>query len=217
MLLKTEGLSIERGTPLRSIVFPDVSLDDGDGMLLLGPSGCGKTTFLSIAAGLLHPAAGTVHWDGEDIYAHSAAKRDGLRGRDFGFVFQSLHLIPSLTVRQNILLAGQFAGKEKEGAQRADFLLSRLAIADKADVCPDRLSQGEQQRAAIARAVFNRPKILIADEPTSALDDNNAKAVAELLTGQAEENGAALIVATHDSRIAPYFKNVVTLDEEGKL
>ncbi len=217
MLLKTEDLSIERGTPLRSIRFPAMALSAGDRLLLLGPSGCGKTTLLSIVAGLLQPGTGTVYWNDKDVYAQRSPVRDRLRGSDFGFVFQALHLIPSLTVRQNILLAGSFYGQDKEKDERADFLLSRLSIADKATHRPDQLSQGEQQRVAIARAVLNKPKILIADEPTSALDDKNAKTVIELLVEQASENGAALMVATHDHRIVPYFSQIVTLGAEGTL
>ena len=193
--------------PLR---FADLSIHKGDSVLLLGPSGSGKTTLLSVLAGLLRPDAGQVLVEGREIYALPSRIRDHLRGQHFGFVFQTLHLLPSLTLRQNIALAADMAGiKAEEG--RINHLLTALGLADKAHRKPDALSQGEQQRAAIARAVLNRPSIIIADEPTSALDDDNARTVIDLLERQAQDTGAALLIATHDNRIINRFANVLRL------
>jgi putative ABC transport system ATP-binding protein len=210
VLLQSADISVERkgAAPLR---FADISLRSAGKTLLLGPSGSGKTTLLSVLAGLLKPTTGHVFFDGRDIYALQARARDRLRGAGFGFVFQTLHLLPSLTLRQNIALAADMAGAPRDEA-RLEKLLETLGLTSKAHRRPEALSQGEQQRAAIARAVLNRPKIILADEPTSALDDGNAAIVMKLLDEHAAETGAALLVATHDSRIAAHFEAIVRLD-----
>jgi putative ABC transport system ATP-binding protein len=215
MLLQATNIAVSRkGSPV--LRFADLSLAEGGRLLLLGPSGSGKTTLLSVLAGLLPPdAGGKVSFAGQDIYALPPRARDRLRGRDYGFVFQTLHLLPSLSLRQNVALAATLAGAP-ESETRIDPLLAALGLADKARRRPEALSQGEQQRAAIARAVLNRPRLIIADEPTSALDDANAMAVMELIERQAAETGAALLIATHDNRITNRFENVMTLDHRLK-
>jgi putative ABC transport system ATP-binding protein len=210
MLLRLQNIKVTRAgaPPLR---FADLALEEGRKLLLLGPSGSGKTTLLSVIAGLLPPDKdGSVLFAGQDLYRLAPRLRDRLRGREFGFVFQALHLLPSLTLRQNIALAAALSGAKTDN-ERVDSLLSALGLADKAHRRPDALSQGEQQRAAIARAVLNRPRLIIADEPTSALDDANAAAVMALLERQSAETGAALLIATHDSRIAGHFDRVLDL------
>lgn len=209
-MLHSANLIVSRsGTPPLS--FPDLSISKGENNLLLGPSGSGKTTLLSVIAGLLPPSSGHVMWEGQDIYQLSARRRDALRSQNFGFIFQSLHLLPSLTVRQNIALAASMA-KVNAAHERIDYLLTRLGLSDKAGCKPETLSQGEIQRAAIARAVLLRPRLIIADEPTSALDDDNAASVMSLLEDQAKETGAALFIATHDSRIIARFSKIIRLD-----
>jgi putative ABC transport system ATP-binding protein len=195
----------------KTLTFPDVTIHHDDAVLLLGRSGSGKTTLLSVLAGLLRPSVGTITIDGQSLYAMSSVARDHVRGQNFGFVFQTLHLLPSLTLAQNIGLAADMAQVTPE-AGRLDYLLETLGLKDKAHRKPDALSQGEQQRTAIARAVLLRPKIIIADEPTSALDDDNAQAVMKLLKDQAKDTGAALLIATHDDRIRPHFKTIINLE-----
>jgi putative ABC transport system ATP-binding protein len=210
MLLRARNIKVTRkGCP--SLRFADFELTEGRKLLLLGPSGSGKTTLLSVLAGLLPPDdGGAVIFGGQDLYTLAPRLRDRLRGREFGFVFQTLHLLPSLTLRRNVALAATLAGAKADNA-RIDSLLAALGLADKAHRRPDALSQGEQQRAAIARAVLNRPRLIIADEPTSALDDANAAAVINLLERQAQETGAALLLATHDKRITAHFDSVLDL------
>ncbi|MBI1215379.1 MAG: ATP-binding cassette domain-containing protein [Alphaproteobacteria bacterium] len=211
MLSSTHISIARRGSP--ELHFPDLDIQPGQRTLLLGPSGCGKTTWLSVLAGLLAPQGrGKVSFEGRDIYALSPRARDHLRGRHFGFVFQTLHLLPTLDLRSNIALAADMAGAARDEA-RIDRLLQTLDLSQKARRKPDALSQGEQQRAAIARAVLNGPKIIMADEPTSALDDANAEAVMNLLGKQAQETGAALLIATHDNRITHHFENIVRLED----
>lgn len=210
--LKSQNIIVRReGSSL--LAFPDLSINAGDKVLLLGPSGSGKTTLLSVLAGLLRPSEGEVLIEDKDLYALPSAARDHVRGQNFGFIFQTLHLLPSLTLAQNIQLAADMAEKKPE-ERRLDYLLKTLGLADKAHRKPDALSQGEQQRAAIARAVLLRPKIIMADEPTSALDDVNAQTVMNLLEDQAEDTGAALLIATHDNRITSHFETIINLENQ---
>jgi putative ABC transport system ATP-binding protein len=212
--IESKGIVVRR--PGSQVLhFADLFIHKKDSVLLLGPSGSGKTTLLSVLAGLLQPSTGQVLVEGQDIYALPSRVRDHLRGQHFGFVFQTLHLLPSLTLTQNIALAADMVSIEAEEG-RIDYLLGTLGLADKAHRKPDALSQGEQQRAAIARAVLNRPSIIIADEPTSALDDANAHTVMDLLERQAQETGAALLIATHDTRIINRFANVIHLSNHMK-
>jgi len=191
-------------------------LDPGERMLLLGPSGSGKSTLLNCLCGLQRPDAGTVML-GEDVLASSAsmAGADSLRCRYFGIVFQTLRLVSALTVRANLALAQKLQTGASDAAL-IDRTLDRLGIAHRADARPHALSQGEAQRAAIARALVVRPAILVADEPTSALDQANAETVARLLVELADESGASLIIATHDERLRPHFPRTLTL-QEGRL
>ena len=159
----------------------------GEKWLVLGPSGSGKSTLLHLIAGLLKPSEGTVE-----------------AARPVGIVPQKLHLIASLTVAENLLLAQYLAGARQEPARAAQVLAS-VGLAERAAARPRELSHGEAQRAAVARAVMNRPRLLLADEPTSNLDDAHCAAALDLLEAQAAECGATLVVATHDARAKPRF------------
>jgi putative ABC transport system ATP-binding protein len=209
-ILKTEAITVKHSTTAPVLTFPDLTVNAEDKILLLGDSGCGKTSLLSVIAGLLQPTSGKVFIQGKDIYKMGARERDDLRGKKFGFVFQTLHLLPSLTIAQNILLAADMVGIVPPADRLKNLLLS-LGLSDKADSKPTELSQGQQQRAALARAIFNFPALIIADEPTSSLDDRNAMIVMDLLEQQAKESGSALLVATHDHRIKNRFDRVINL------
>lgn len=176
------------------------SAAQGSRWLLLGPSGSGKTTLLHILAGILQPGAGRAMLAGQDLAALSKAGLDRFRGRHIGVVLQKLHLLPSLTVAQNVKLAQYLAGLPQDEA-RVREVLAGLDLADRADAHPHALSHGQAQRAAIARAVVNRPKLLLADEPTSNLDDERCAQALDLLLAQAEACGATLVIATHDQRV----------------
>jgi len=202
-MIKLQHVShqFEKGATL---AFDDWTIQAQEQWLLLGASGSGKTTLLHMITGLLKPGKGSVTINETQIYALSAKKLDQFRGRNIGVVFQRPHLIKSLTVFENLLLAQRLAGFD-EDHKRIREVLNSLNIAEKEGVYPSQLSQGQQQRISIARAVVNRPVILIADEPTSSLDDQHTSIVMDLLKEQSESNKAVLLVATHDKRIKDSF------------
>ena len=184
----------------------------GGRWLLLGKSGSGKSTLLHILGGLLRPRAGRVVIDGQAVTDVPEGALDRWRGRTVGIVFQRLHLFETLSAADNLRAARLFAGLPPDEARVAE-ILSRLDLTDRADAYPSALSQGQRQRVVIGRAVVNRPRVLLADEPTASLDDDRASAVMDLLAREAEATGAALVVATHDARVRPYFgADVLTLD-----
>lgn len=179
-------------------VLDDVTLAVGGGefVAIRGPSGCGKSTLLLVCGTLLRPDAGVVTIDGTDVYALSADRRARLCGERVGFVFQQFHLIPYLTVRDNVL-AGTIATAVAGAPAKADELIERFGLRDRADHRPAQLSTGERQRTGLARALLRGPKLVLADEPTGNLDDENGRAVLDALSEFASRGGAVLM-ATHD-------------------
>jgi putative ABC transport system ATP-binding protein len=207
--LQIRNLSFSFGeTPLLEI--DDLHIQPGDQVAVIGPSGCGKTTFMHLISGLLRPQSGVIEIQGQDIGQLKEWQMDRLRGREIGIVFQRLHLIPALSVLDNLLLAQRLArvAVDKSNARQ---LLDRLGIADQSGLMPASLSQGQAQRAAIARAV--NPKLVIGDEPTSALDDQNAAEAINLLKELSENSGFALLVVTHDERVRASMDQVLDLGE----
>ena len=190
----------------------DVSLHVGAGELVAvqGPSGCGKTTLLLIAGGLLAPDEGVVLVGGQDPYGMSAEGRARYRGRTIGFVFQQFHLIPYLDVLENVMAAALPFGKT-DARGRAEELIARFGLTDRAGHLPEELSTGERQRTAMARALLNSPKLLLADEPTGNLDSDNSDAVLGYLAEFARDGGAVLLV-THDPRVADYARRTVRME-----
>ena len=180
--------------------------EQGAHWLILGPSGSGKTTLLHTLAGILKPTSGKVVVADSELTAMKPAEIDHFRGKHIGMVLQRLHLISSLTVLNNLLLAQYMAG-EPQDATRAREVLVSLDLADKANAHPHELSHGQAQRVAVARAVVNRPKLLLADEPTSNLDDVRCVQALDLLQAQAKACGATLVIATHDQRIKARMSN----------
>lgn len=178
---------------------PNWQVEQGAHWLVLGPSGSGKTTLLHVLACILQPTSGSVSIAGLDMAALSPAALDRFRGRHIGIVLQRLHLVASLSVTGNLLLAQYLAGLPQDRA-RVRAVLADLDLADKARAMPHELSHGQAQRVAVARAVINRPQLLLADEPTSNLDDARCMQALDLLESQARACRATLVIATHDQR-----------------
>jgi len=199
--------NIKYSTSERTILSVDsLNIEAGKHLLLLGQSGCGKTTLMNIMAGLLRPTDGDVVFQDTHYTGLSENKLDNLRSNNFGFVFQKIHLIGHLSIKQNIALA-----QPTKDQARINTLIEELALTAQKQQKARDLSVGEAQRVAIARAVANNPSVIFADEPTSALDDANTEKVMDLLFEQAEKTNATLIVATHDARIKGRFTNILEM------
>jgi ABC-type lipoprotein export system ATPase subunit len=210
-MLQTYDLQFSyAGATPSSFAFPDLQATSGDPLLILGQSGVGKTTLLHLLAGILRPQRGQILIGETDIAQLSIRDMDRFRGQYIGIVFQQAHFVQALTVGRNLQLAQYLAGSRPD-RQRIDELLGRLGLTHKLDQSAQRLSLGEQQRVSIARAVLNRPQLLLADEPTSALDDQNTAEVIDLLSDTAKQAGAALVIVTHDQRLKDRFSNRVPL------
>lgn len=176
--------------------FPNLKVDAGQTLLISGDSGCGKTTLLHLLAGLRTPHKGEVVIDNEQLSEMSSAKLDQFRGEQIGVIFQQSFFIPSINIFDNLNLS-PFGKKNR----KIDEVTEKLGISELLNYYPNQLSQGQQQRCSIARALINNPKVVLADEPTSALDDKNCSVVAELLINAAKNQNAALIIVSHDHRL----------------
>ena len=208
-MINTNNLSFQYDTG-SSMSFPDIKCDSGEMMLVLGQSGVGKTTLLHLLSGLIRPKEGSVTISNQDLSKLSDKKLDHFRGQHIGVIFQKFHFIKSLNVLENLTIAQKLAGKPID-ENRCKELLENLQIGHKINSKINELSQGETQRVAIARALVNNPAVILADEPTSALDDTNCQAVLDLLSTQAKQSGAALVIVTHDTRLKDMIENKITI------
>ena len=208
-MLATKQLTFEYG-PSKQFSFPDVHCANRESLLILGRSGTGKTTFLHLLALLLRPKSGSVVIGETDLTQLSAAETAAFRAKHLGIVYQKPHFVSALSVLDNLLLANYLANKPQD-KKRARELAAQLGFSDQLEKKTHQLSQGEQQRVSIARAVMNQPDVILADEPTSSLDDENTGRVVTLLREQSEQIGASLIVVTHDQRLKDVIQNRVNL------
>jgi len=183
---------------------------------IMGPSGSGKSTLLGLIAGLDAPTSGSVIVDGIDITALREDELAQLRGQKLGFVFQSYHLIPTLTAIENVMLPMEFSGASNGATARAQHLLESVGLMDRRDHYPAQLSGGEQQRVALARAFMMKPAVLLADEPTGNLDSENGRHVLELLIRLNQEEGATLVLVTHDELLASHAERRIVL-RDGRI
>lgn len=210
-MLETNALSYSYDNS-EWIDFPDIQCAADTSHLILGQSGTGKTTFLHLIGGLLESKKGNIIVNGTDITKLKGQELDKFRGDNIGIVFQQAHFINAISVKENLMIAQRLAGKPIKEKDIHD-ILGTLNIEHKANNYPKHLSQGEKQRVVIARALINKPAVILADEPTSALDDHNCVEVIKLLEHTAKEVDAALIIVTHDNRLMDYFPNQIKLHE----
>ncbi|GAJ98533.1 LOW QUALITY PROTEIN: ABC transporter ATP-binding protein [Geomicrobium sp. JCM 19055] len=197
-------------------VLKDVSFDifPGEFVAIVGPSGSGKSTMLSIAGALLSPSSGKLLLDGKNIADASEKERQLIRLHQIGFIFQSSHLLPYLTVKDQLMLMTRLSKESKKRRrQRAERLLTELGLRHRLHQYPERLSGGERQRVAIARAWMNEPDLILADEPTASLDTERGQHVIEQLAHQVKQQKRAAIMVTHDERMLAYCDRVITLED----
>jgi putative ABC transport system ATP-binding protein len=207
-MIKTKGVEFNYDNQV-FFKFQDIDLKSSENLLIIGSSGIGKTTLLHLLAGLLESSSGSIKLFEKELNELSSHQLDRFRKNNIGIVFQRPHFVNSLTVKENLQLAQYIANKKDNN--RIENILKNLNILDKSDKKTNQLSQGEKQRASIALAIVNSPKLILADEPTSSLDDINCDNVIKLLKKQATDFGAQLIVITHDSRLKKHFKNSIEL------
>lgn len=208
--------SVEGKRQVRVLDIRSFGMEAGEKAALVGPSGSGKSTLLHLLSGIVRPTEGTIRLLDRRLETLSEAELDRFRARHIGYVFQSFNLLPGFTAIENVLAAMQFgsgalSGKEKK--ERAAELLGQVGLGHRLQHRPAQLSQGEQQRVSIARALANRPALVLADEPTASLDAANADKVFDLLMGACKEEGAALLLCTHDSELAGRTDRIVRIRE----
>jgi len=213
-MIQVSGLTKTISTPTHRVEILkgiDLEIPRGQFAAIMGPSGSGKSTLLGLLAGLDTPTTGRIVLDGEDITGLEEDALALLRGRKIGFVFQSYHLIPTLTAEENVLLPLELSGHSNGGPARARELLDSVGLLDRRDHYPVQLSGGEQQRVALARAFVGRPPILLADEPTGNLDTTNGHVVLDLLMTLNRREGTTLVLVTHDPQISVQADRRITL------
>jgi putative ABC transport system ATP-binding protein len=218
IMIRVRELSMRLASGGRGVdVLTDVSLDvpAGQFLAIAGPSGSGKSTLLGLIAGLDQPTAGRIEVAGVELTALDEDALARFRRDRIGYVFQSFHLLPTLTAQENVAVPLELAG-EAGAAARAAALLAEVGLAERAHHYPAQLSGGEQQRVAVARAVARRPALLLADEPTGNLDSATGKQIIELLVGMNRRLGTTLVLVTHDTALAAHAERVVTL-RDGRI
>ena len=209
-LLQISGLQKSFAAPdggrHRIVNVAEFSLAAGAQLALAGESGSGKTTFLHLIAGILKPEAGAIQFNGETVSAFGESHRDRFRARNIGYIFQTFNLLPAFTCLENVLLGMSFGlGTDRA---RAENLLLHMGLGDRLHHRPHQLSSGQQQRVAVARALANRPKLVLADEPTGNLDRKNSRTALALIREACRENGAALLLVSHDVELLGQFDKV---------
>lgn len=215
-MISVTNLSFRYSATSFKLRVPEFSLQDNERVAIVGPSGSGKTTLLNLIAGILTPDAGQIDVAGADVAAMSDVARRRFRASTIGFVFQDFALLDYLSARQNILYPYRITPALTLDAQaraRADSLAAACGIGDKLDRHPSALSQGEQQRVAICRALVTQPKLILSDEATGNLDPDSKARILDLLFEQASEAGAAVLAVTHDHELLPRFERVLDFSQ----
>ena len=203
-----------RSVPILDV--PSFEIAGGEQVVLLGPSGCGKTTLLHIIAGITKPDSGKVFVDGAELTRYSESTRDRIRADKIGYVFQTFNLLDGFSALENVLLGISFGAKRSTPA-RAKELLEKVGLGHRLRNKPHQMSVGEKQRVAVARAVANRPALLLADEPTANIDPQNQQQVVELIRDTCREENISMLMVTHSMEVANQFDRVVRLDELNRV
>ncbi|MFE7115876.1 ABC transporter ATP-binding protein [Streptomyces sp. NPDC057654] len=202
--------------PTPALDGADFSIHPGEVVAVMGPSGSGKSTLLHCLAGIVQPDSGSVRFDGRELSSMGDAERSALRRGEFGFVFQFGQLVPELTCVENVALPLRLTGVKRKAAEaRALEWMERLEVAEVGAKRPGQVSGGQGQRVAVARSLVTSPRVLFADEPTGALDSLNGERVMELFTQAARESRAAVVLVTHEARVAAYSDREVVV-RDGK-
>ena len=197
---------------LEILDVPEFRVDEGEQVVLIGASGGGKTTLLHIIAGITRPPEGRIWIDGIEATAFSEVARDQIRASKLGYIFQTFNLLPGFTALENVILGMTFS-KGKPDSKRAVELLDRVGLKDRIHHKPGKMSVGEQQRVAVARALANRPRLLLADEPTANVDPQNKQQIVELIRNFCVEEKIALLLVTHAMEVASQFDRVDQLED----
>lgn len=184
----------------------------GEQVVLIGPSGCGKTTMLHTIAGITRPDSGQVFLDGIELTKFSESTRDKIRANKLGYVFQTFNLLAGFSAYENVILGMTFSS-QRRSPERAKQLLEKVGLSHRLGNKPHQLSVGEQQRVAVARALANRPALLLADEPTANVDPSNQQQIVDLIKESCQEENIALLMVTHSMEVADQFDRVDRLDE----
>lgn len=200
------------GNRLLILDIPQLNIAQGEQVVLRGESGGGKTTLLHIISGIVTADSGSIRLDGTELTTFSESRRDRIRADKMGYVFQSFNLLPAFTALENVRLGMTFARK-KLSAERGKELLSKVGLADRMHYRPSQLSVGQQQRVAVARALANKPRLLLADEPTANVDPANQKRIIDLIKEVCRDELVAILLVTHSDEIAGQFERVERLEQ----
>jgi len=200
------------GSPLPILDVPQFEVAAGEQMVLAGQSGSGKTTLLHVIAGITRPDSGSVKIAGTEITKLAEVGRDKFRAQNIGYIFQTFNLLPGYTAFENVLLGMTFSGLKVDEA-RAKHLLDRVGLGSRLTHKPAMMSVGEQQRTAVARALANKPKLLLADEPTASIDARNQQQVLDLIRETCREENVALVLVTHSPQVAEQFTRIERLEQ----
>ena len=196
--------------------IPNFELSEGEQVVIRGASGGGKTTLLNIIAGILTPDAGEIVFDGTHVERLSESGRDRYRAAKIGYVFQTFNLLDGFSALENVRLSMSF-GRKRGDASRAEALLRRVGLGDRLNHRPKQLSVGQQQRVSVARALANKPKLLLADEPTANVDPANQQLIIDLIREVCREEGVALLLVTHSDQVSSQFSNVVQFESLNRV
>ncbi len=200
-----------RGGIVTAVDDCNLEIPDNDFVAIVGPSGSGKTTLLSVLGGMLAPTSGAVLLDGKSLYSLTVEQRTALRKEKIGFVFQSFNLVSWLTALENVQIPLMLAGKSAEQQQqRARELLDRVGLSDRVNHRPAELSQGQQQRVALARTLANDPQVILADEPTGNLDNDTRQQVMSYLA-EFHSDGRTIVIVTHDQQTAEFARRTIRI------